>query len=146
MKNNTSKEKSCISYNLKNPVLTNRMYILQKSELEKRWDPSWYVYLQSIQGFKYKKVELKHLLIENPQYGANEIGISRETNTEPRYIRITDINEFGELENVLGKTAENIEEKYFLQENDLLLARSGNTVGKSYLYKKMAYECFLQVT
>jgi restriction endonuclease S subunit len=131
------------SYAISNPALNpKRVFILQKSELENRYDPSWYVYLQSIQGFKHKKVAFKSLLLNNPQYGANEIGINRETNNEPRYIRITDINEFGELENVLGKTASTIEEKYFLQENDLLLARSGNTVGKSYLHKNKGYDCF----
>jgi len=122
--------------------LSSRVFILQKSELEKRFDPSWYIYLQSIQGFKDKKVPLKTLLLENPQYGANEIGIERYSYTEPRYIRITDINDFGELENVLGKTASVIEEKYFLNDNDLLLARSGNTVGKSYLHKNVGYDCF----
>jgi restriction endonuclease S subunit len=131
------------SYTITNPTLNpKRVFILQKNELENRYDPSWYVYLQSIQGFKHKKVAFKSLLLNNPQYGANEIGINRETNNEPRYIRITDINEFGELENVLGKTASTIEEKYFLQENDLLLARSGNTVGKSYLHKNKGYDCF----
>jgi type I restriction enzyme S subunit len=82
------------------------------------------------------------LLLETPQYGANEIGIERKNNAEPRYIRITDINDFGELENELGKTAAVIEEKYFLKDNDLLLARSGNTVGKSYLHKVVGYDCF----
>lgn len=130
------------SYSISPKLKSNRVFILQKSELEKRFDPSWYVYLKSIQGFKHKKVAFKNLLLDNPQYGANEIGIERETNTEPRYIRITDINDFGELENELGKTASVIEEKYFLKENDLLLARSGNTVGKSYLHKDVGYDCF----
>ncbi|MDX2128362.1 MAG: restriction endonuclease subunit S [Chloroherpetonaceae bacterium] len=130
------------SYTISPTLNKSRVFILQKSELEKRWDPSWYIYLQSIQGFKDKKVPVKNLLLENPQYGANEIGIERLSNTEPRYIRITDINDFGELENVLGKTASVIEEKYFLNENDLLLARSGNTVGKSYLHKNVGYNCF----
>ena len=87
-------------YTISKSLNSKRVFILQKSELEKRFDPSWYIYLQSIQGFKHKNVALKNLLLENPQYGANEIGISRETNTEPRYIRITDINEFGEFKHV----------------------------------------------
>ena len=120
----------------------NQVFLLQKSELEKRLDPSWYVYLKSIKDLKHKKTALKKLLLENPQYGANEIGIERTDNSEPRYVRITDINEFGELANELGKTASVIEEKYFLKENDLLLARSGNTVGKSYLHKDVGYNCF----
>ncbi len=70
-----------------------------------------------------------------PQYGANEAGILRLDDSEPRYIRITDIDEYGSLVPGLGVTATNVEEKYFLKNNDLLFARSGNTVGKSYLHK-----------
>lgn len=127
---------------INNKLDKNKVFILQKSEIDKRFDPSWYVYLKTIQGFKYKKIALKKLLLGNPQYGANEIGIERNTNIEPRYIRITDINEFGELENEFGKTASLIEDKFILETNDLLLARSGNTVGKSYLHKKVDYDCF----
>jgi type I restriction enzyme S subunit len=119
-----------------------RVFILPYSELEKRLDPSWYVYLKSVNSFRYNKIALKKLLLENPQYGANEIGIIRNNISEPRYIRITDINEFGELDKDFGKTASLIEDKYILEENDLLLARSGNTVGKSYLHKDVGYECF----
>jgi restriction endonuclease S subunit len=132
-----------MSYEIQSQKLDkNKVFILQKSELEKRFDPQWYVYLKSISGFKHKTTTLKTLLKENPQYGANEIGIDRTSNEQPRYIRITDINEFGELFNEFGKTANNAESKYFLSENDLLIARSGNTVGKSYLHKKTDYEAF----
>lgn len=131
------------SYILNNNALDkNKVFILQKSEIEKRIDPTWYVYLKTIQGFKYNKVPLKKLLLDNPQYGANEIGIERTSLNQPRYIRITDINEFGELENDFGKTANVIEERFILEPNDLLLARSGNTVGKSYLHKNVGYDCF----
>jgi restriction endonuclease S subunit len=76
------------TYTISNPALNlKRVFILQKSEVEKRYDPSWYVYLQSIHGFKHKKVAFKSLLFNNPQYGANEIGINRESN------KSQDINE-----------------------------------------------------
>lgn len=67
------------------------------------------------------------------KYGAGEVGIERVSDTTPRYIRITDIDENGELLPGLGMTAANVEPQYFLRDRDLLLARSGNTVGKSYL-------------
>ena len=35
-----------------------------------------------------------------------------------------------------------IEEKYILCEDDILIARSGATVGKSYIHKKLPYQCF----
>ena len=120
----------------------NKVFIVNRSEVDKRLDPSWCVYLNSVKNFKYEKTLLKNLLLKNPQYGANEMGVDRKSYDEPRYVRITDINEFGELNFDIGKTADKIEEKYFLEDGDLLLARSGNTVGKSYLHKDTGYKCF----
>lgn len=40
-------------------------------------------------------VKLKSLLLSKPQYGANEVGLIRNNNSQPRYIRITDIDENG---------------------------------------------------
>ena len=41
-------------------------------------------------------------------------------------------------------TAANVEPQYFLRDGDLLFARSGNTVGKSYLHEseRVSYPCF----
>lgn len=51
-----------------------------------------------------------------------------------RYVRITDIDENGELNNdVVSPSA--FDDKYLLHEGDLLFARSGATVGKTYLYR-----------
>lgn len=73
-------------------------------------------------------------MLASPQYGANERGIERMSKEVPRYVRITDVNDFGELSEGLGVAAEAVEEKYFLNTGDLLFARSGNTVGKTYLH------------
>jgi len=66
------------------------------------------------------------------EYGSGASAI--EYDGKVRYIRITDINEDGNLkdENV---SPSKIEEKYFLEDGDLLFARSGATVGKTYLCK-----------
>ena len=52
-----------------------------------------------------------------------------------RYVRITDIDENGELNDDKVSPRE-FDEKYVLHEGDLLFARSGATVGKTYLYSK----------
>lgn len=52
-----------------------------------------------------------------------------------RYIRITDIDENGDLKHD-WKTAQNIDSRFLLEENDVLFARSGATVGKTFLYRK----------
>ena len=123
--------------------LKNRIFTTSLKEISgSRFDPLWLLYLQNIVNSKYPENLFKNLLIENPQYGANEIGIDRIDINQPRYVRITDINDRGELSDELGKTSNVIEEKYFLHDQDLLLARSGNTVGKSYLHKELVYKCF----
>ena len=74
------------------------------------------------------------LVCEEPQYGANESSIDGNSKIDYRYIRITDINDDGNL-NSEWKTAKTIEEKYILRHGDFLFARSGATVGKTFLYK-----------
>lgn len=122
----------------------NKVFLLQKSELVDRWDPLMILYQRENQSFKYETKKLKNLIISNPEYGAGEIGIERKTETEPRYIRITDIDEYGLLSSDVGVTAKTIDKKYVLEDNDFLFARSGATVGKAYLHKKdlVPYPCF----
>lgn len=107
-----------------------------------RFDPQMVLYKKSTNSFKYDTVALKDLLLSNPMYGANEAGSERTNKNEPRYIRITDIDEFGNLKDGMGVTAKIIENKYFLNEDDLLFARSGATVGKAYIHRKKDYDCF----
>ncbi len=131
-------------YKFLDKVDKNKIFITDWSEIDNRLDPELLLYNKEISLFKYPLIPLKRLLIKDPQYGANETGIERNDIQEPRYIRITDINEFGILKDVLGKTAKTIDEKFILNNNDILFARSGNTVGKSYLHKKdnVNYSCF----
>ena len=81
--------------------------------------------------------KLKYLLSSPMMYGANESGELFSENSV-RYIRITDIT----MNNLLKNTEENlyIDERkakpYLLKDNDVLFARSGGTVGKSFIYKK----------
>ncbi|ENU83046.1 hypothetical protein F972_01873 [Acinetobacter sp. CIP 102529] len=78
---------------------------------------------------------LKFLLSEKLKYGANESAES-EDKENPRYIRITDIDDSGNLKDETFKSLESEKaQEYLLDDLDILLARSGATVGKSYLYK-----------
>jgi restriction endonuclease S subunit len=79
-------------------------------------------------------VSLKAVTTGVPVYGANEAGIEGIADVDTRYIRITDIDALGNLLNEEWKTAQNIEPQYILQDGDFLFARSGNTVGKTFLY------------
>ncbi|WP_142413863.1 restriction endonuclease subunit S [Hathewaya massiliensis] len=55
----------------------------------------------------------------------------------PKYIRITDIDELGRYstQNV-ASVDDKDSENYILREGDIVFARTGNTTGKSYVYRK----------
>ena len=119
-------------------------FIAKSSELFDRFDPKYVAFKRRAANFRYPAVKMGSLLSESPEYGAGEAGIERVDEATPRYIRITDIDENGELLPGLGMTAANVEPQYFLRDGDLLFARSGNTVGKSYLHEsgQVPYPCF----
>ena len=113
-------------------------------EMTERFDPRYVAFCRRTAKFRYPMVRLGDLLSALPEYGAGEAGIERTDIKQPRYIRITDITDDGELSQEIGATAETIEAKYFLSDGDLLFARSGATVGKCYLHEasKIEYPCF----
>ncbi|WP_299152270.1 restriction endonuclease subunit S [uncultured Christiangramia sp.] len=81
-------------------------------------------------------IQLKDCLREKPSYGANASSKVYNNNEEPRYIRITDIDDEG---NLIPNDKVSIDSKnydqYILENDDFLFARTGNTVGKTLLYK-----------
>ena len=120
------------------------MFLINWGELTSRWDPTYVNFQEKlVVGFKFPIVKFKDLLRESPFYGANEPGNIRESNEQIRYVRITDIDDDGRLTTCLGATCSLVESKYLLQDMDLLIARSGNTVGKSYLHdvKSVSDKC-----
>ena len=85
---------------------------------------------------------LKFLLKANLMYGANESAES-EDESYPRYIRITDIDEDGNLRPDTFRSLPPIKaEPYILNKGDLLFARSGATAGKAYLFNEDIKACF----
>lgn len=82
---------------------------------------------------KYSNVPLSKIIIGKPMYGAAYKAVKKISNI--RYIRITDINEDGSLNNDFV-TVDKYENQYLLKQDDFLIARTGNTVGKTFLYDK----------
>jgi len=83
----------------------------------------------------WEVVVLKDLLKESPKYGINAPAVPLEGKL-PVYIRITDISEdgyFKPTEKVGVKSP--FSDLYQLADGDLVLARTGASVGKSYLYR-----------
>lgn len=82
----------------------------------------------------YSVYRLKHLIKKALDYGANSSGVEY-SNHLPRYIRITDIAADGKLKNDGALSLElDDASPYILEDGDILFARSGATVGKSFIY------------
>jgi len=80
--------------------------------------------------------KLKFIIKDKLKYGANESGIEYNKKL-PRYVRITDFSDEGKLseKNKLSLSWDKGKE-YLLKDGDILFARSGATVGKTYQFKK----------
>lgn len=122
-----------------NPLVKNgRLFVTSSREvIGQRLDPDYTLkigFLNSLKS-KYPFILMKDIMDGPPQYGANEESIDGNPDTDIRYIRITDIDEHGNLRPDTFRTAAKIENQYLLSENDLLFARSGATAGKCYIHK-----------
>lgn len=88
--------------------------------------------------YSWEQTTLKNISIGKLSYGSGASACEYDGKT--RYIRITDIDSCGRLnEDVVSPSI--IEEKYILNDGDILFARSGATVGKSYRYRKSDGKC-----
>lgn len=74
------------------------------------------------------------LCLEEPCYGTSATAIKRTDDSQPKYIRITDFDDFGIEEDHEYMAAESYSSKHLLCPNDILFARTGGTVGKTYFY------------
>ncbi len=85
--------------------------------------------------------KLKHIVTKPLMYGANEAAIDDDRD-QPRFVRITDIRNNGTLrEDTFRSLPWHLAKSYMLREGDVLLARSGATVGKSFIYSSDWGEC-----
>lgn len=82
----------------------------------------------------WKKVKLGECLKQKPDYGINAPAVAYDNNL-PTYLRITDITEDGYYsKNDVVSVADPDAYKYKMEEGDLVFARTGASVGKTYLY------------
>ena len=92
-------------------------------------------YRENDQGdLQYPHVQLGEIS-EKPKYGSP--ASKAEFDGKVRYIRITDITDSGRLKDYDLVSPSEIDSQYFLELNDLLIARSGS-VGRTYLHEAMA--------
>ena len=100
---------------------------------KKHWRDSGIDWIGEIPD-NWKISRLKYLLDCPMKYGASETGVTYDKNL-PRYIRITDITQDNKLKDE-GKLSLTFEQAkgYILKSDTILFARSGATVGKTFLY------------
>ena len=90
---------------------------------------------------EWTRVPLASLVRGPGRYGASASAVAYDANL-PRYVRITDIDDHGRLRPASRASIDRAQAKgYRLRPHDLVLARSGATVGKSYLYRPEDGEC-----
>ncbi|MEQ9297619.1 MAG: restriction endonuclease subunit S [Cyclobacteriaceae bacterium] len=78
--------------------------------------------------------ELKYLLKSKPSYGINAPAVDYKDHL-PQYLRITDISDEGSyLKNGKVSVKHSDSNNFKLEEGDLVFARTGASVGKTYLY------------
>lgn len=87
--------------------------------------------------------KLKYLVKNRLAYGANEPAIY-DNPDHPRYLRITDFDEDGLLrQDTFKSLPPEIANDYLLTEGDVLFARSGATVGKTFYFSGFnSHACF----
>lgn len=82
----------------------------------------------------FPKKDLLSFSSEKPKYGSGASAINYDGKI--RYIRITDIDENGILRNSSIASPSEFDEEYLLEKGDLIFARTGATVGKTYLHQE----------
>lgn len=127
-------------------LLKEKRAALITQAVTKGLDPSVPMKDSSVEWFgeipaHWEKKRLKFLLLAPLKYGANEAAELDDPEL-PRYVRITDIDERDALRNETFKSLPaEIAKEYLLSEGDLLFARSGATVGKTFLYRRSWGKC-----
>ena len=95
----------------------------------------------------WEKVSLGTVLARAPDYGVNAAAVPF-SETLPTYIRITDINSDGRFAPCPRVSVDiGADEEQYLRDGDIVLARTGASVGKSYRYReedgRLVYAGFL---
>jgi len=85
---------------------------------------------------EWKRVKIGDCLVRKPEYGLNAAAVEFSNNL-PAYLRITDISDEGRLlsDKRVSVKHDNSHE-YFLDDGDVVFARTGASVGKTYMYKE----------
>ena len=108
---------------------------LRKSELEEFDNLIKARFVEMFVSKNYPREDLDSLSYGKGEYGAQSASMEYDP-SRPRYVRITDINDDGSLnEDYVCSSNTDDDETYKLTYGDFCFARMGATVGKTYAYK-----------
>jgi len=111
---------------------------VRRGEAQNRLDAKYFALRETVTSARYPLRALGSLVSREPDYGSVARAVPRTQSHQPRYIRITDFGEDGIEPGHEYVTADRIEPDCVLSAGDLLFARSGATVGKTYLHEDMS--------
>ena len=87
-------------------------------------------------GKNYSRKTVDEVSLGKGEYGAQSASVEY-TSDRPRYVRITDINDDGTLNNdMVSSINHSDDDQYLLRYGDFLFARMGATVGKTYAFRE----------
>ena len=110
-------------------------FAIRRGEVLERLDPKFIIFGGHNLLVGIKTENLGNLIIKEPEHGSNEKAIPMRHENDVKYIRITDFDDEGIALDNKFMTVESIEDKYLLEEGDILFAQTG-TVGKTFIYTR----------
>ena len=137
---NYDEQKKIAKFLDENEKLIDETIENNKKEIELLDEYKKNIFSDVIKEYNFKNYKLKYLTNKKLQYGANSSGVVYRDDL-PRYVRITDI-----LNNTLKEQdklslQEDKAKDFILKDGDILFARSGGTVGKSFMYENKFGRC-----
>ncbi len=107
---------------------------LRQQELQKLDELVKARFIELFIGKGYPTKTIDEVSLGKGEYGAQSASIEYDP-TRPRYVRITDINDDGTLnDDVVASINPDDDEQYRLEYGDFLFARMGATVGKTFAF------------
>ena len=108
---------------------------LRKKQLQKLDDFVKSRFVETCVSQRYPLIAMDDLSLAKGEYGAQSASAKYDP-SRPRYVRITDINDDGTLnDDMVSSSCIEDDIQYSLSYGDFLFARMGATVGKPYAYK-----------
>ena len=112
----------------------NKLIALRKEQLAKLDQLVKSRFIELFMGKGYPTKTVDEVSMGKGEYGAQSASIGYDP-TRPRYVRITDINDDGTLnDDVVASINPSDDEQYKLEYGDFMFARMGATVGKTYAF------------